>query len=416
LDSIRIDGGIPLEGSLHIQGSKNAALPMMAAAILHEGITVLHHCPKITDVKYMEEILKSLGAAVWWEGNTVYIDAASVSKHSISKEYAENMRSSIVVLGSLLGRCQEAAIPYPGGCVIGSRPIDFHLMALEKLGAVIEEKDDILYVNGKELTGATVVFSRSSVGATQNALLAAVKAKGRTILKGCAIEPEVIWLCRFLRQMGAQIQGIGSDTLSIKGVTVFQNTEFIVPPDRIVAGTYVCACAITRGEICIENALVGEMEALLDVYTKMGGQYEVKGGKLLLDGKRVKRPVSYLETEIHPGFPTDMQSPVMAVLAAIPGKSHIRETIFEDRFKVVSQLLCMGADIKISGKDAWIEGVPTLRGATVSAQELRGGAALVIAALGAHGETCIENRHFIERGYEHICEDISSLGGSIRKT
>lgn len=415
MDSIRIVGGKPLQGSIGIQGSKNAALPMMAATLLQEGICALKGCPKIADVKYMEEILRSLGALVWWEGDTLYIDSTSITGTEIPREYGEKMRSSVVVMGSLLGRMGKANIPYPGGCVIGTRPINLHLLALARLGAAIEEIDGILHVTAKELRGAEIVFKKASVGATQNALLAAVKAKGDTKLSGCAAEPEVVWLCRFLNEMGARIEGTGTDTLTVRGVESLHAIEFVIPADRIVAGTYVCACAATRGEIRLENPPLEEMDALLGAYTKMGGQYEVKGGKLFLCGKGVQFPISYLETQVYPGFPTDMQSPMMAVLASIPGKSHIRETVFEDRFKVAAQLTKMGARIVIDGRDAIVEGVPQLTGSQVFAQELRGGAALVIAGLGARGTTYINNRHFIERGYEHICDDLAALGGNIRR-
>lgn len=415
MDSIRIEGGKPLCGSIHIQGSKNAALPLMAAALLHDGLTVLHNCPRIADVRYMEEILKSLGVRVWWQENSLYMDAANIKNVLIPEEYGNKMRSSVILMGSLLGRMGKVSIPYPGGCVIGRRPINYHLMALQSLGANIEERDCMLHGSADYLCGTKIYFPGPSVGASQNAILACVLARGHTDLYGCAIEPEVVWLCRFLNEMGAKIEGIGTPDLAIEGVSSLHGIEFTVPADRIVAGTYLCACASTRGNIVIENPPVEEMRSILAVYEKMGGQYEVKGGKLHLYGEQIEKPIVYLETEIYPGFPTDMQSPLMAVLVTAAGRSHIRETVFEDRFKVVPQLCRMGARVIVDGRDALIEGIPSLNGSHVFAEELRGGAALVIAGLGAQGVTHIANRHFIERGYAHICEDLSVLGAQISK-
>lgn len=414
-DSIRIEGGKPLQGSVYIQGSKNAALPLMAAALLHEGVTILHNCPPISDVRCMEAILRHLGVVTYWEGNTLYLDAGNITSSRIEAELGSRMRSSIILLGALLGRKQEVTIPYPGGCVIGRRPIDFHIHALSELGIKVWEEEGMLRARGTPKGGGRIFFPRSSVGASQNAVLAAVLAPGVTILEGCAIEPEVVWLCRILTEMGADIRGIGTSRLEIQGVTSLRDVEFTVPADRIVAGTYLCACAATRGSIVIENPPLQEMQAILRVYKKIGGQYKVNGGTLSLCSQEEVRPLDYVETEIYPGFPTDMQSPLLAVLAGIPGRSHVRETVFEDRFKVVQELQKMGACIHVDQRDAYIEGREELTGCEVNAFELRGGAALVIAGLSAKGETLICNRHFIERGYANICEDIEKLGGRLEK-
>lgn len=414
-DGIYIEGGKPLTGSVYIQGSKNAALPMMAAALLHEGVTVLHNCPHISDVYCMELILQHLGVKSFWRGNSLYLDASKLTGCNISSELGCRMRSSIVVMGALLGRMHKAMLPFPGGCVIGSRPIDFHLEALKCLGVFIREECGVLICEGEPTGNTCILFPRSSVGASQNAILAAVKAKGTTRIEGCAQEPEVVWLCRLLCSMGANIQGIGTKVLSIEGVTQLYDTEIHVPADRIVAGTYLCACAATRGNIIIENPPVTEMEAILTVYKKIGGQCKVNGGKLSLCSQGPLRALDYVETAIYPGFPTDLQSPLLAVLAGVEGKSHIRESIFEDRFKAVSQLRRMGAQIRVAQQHAYIDGQPFLYGSNVCANELRGGAALVIAGLGARGTTFIGNRHFIERGYAHICEDMRRLGACLEK-
>lgn len=402
-----------MKGSLHIQGSKNAALPMMAAAVLHHGICVLHHCPKIADVLCMENILKSLGARTSWEGNTLSMDCSGVCQSRVDKVYADKMRSSIILLGAVVARIGEGCIAHPGGCVIGARPIDMHLQVLQMLGTVIQEREGMLNAVCHHLKGGEMTFPKQSVGATEQGIIAAVLAEGITQLHNCAREPEIYWLARFLNSMGARISGAGGDTVVIRGVANLHDTEFTVPADRIVAGTYICGAAITRGEILVENPPIEELGAFLDVYSKMGGQYELIGGKLYADGRRVNRAVPSLLTGVYPGFPTDLQSPVMAVLATVDGESSITETIFEDRYKAAGELSHMGAQIAVEGRRARIVGVPKLQGCQVRAQELRGGAALVLAGLAAEGETCIRGSGFIHRGYEHICSDMASLGGII---
>lgn len=415
MDNIHIVGGRPLYGSVSVQGSKNAALPMMAASLLHRGVSVLKGCPRISDVFYMEQILKELGAVTWWQGHDLYLDCTKADKLEVSGMYAGKMRSSIILLGAILARNGKACLGYPGGCVIGERPINFHLEVLRKLGAKVEEKNGYVCAECRKFYGTEIVFEKKSVGATQQGILAAVCAKGKTCLKNCAREPEVQWLCRYLRGMGARICGEGEECIQITGVETLEAGDIQVPPDRIVAGTYLCACAATRGRIVIENPPEGELDAFLDVYRKIGGQYKVKSGKLIADGSGVRFPVEFLETQVYPGFPTDLQSLFMTVLLTIPGVSHIREMIFENRFKVAAQLNRMGADITITGQDAWINGGRRLHGCRVFAQELRGGAALVLAGLTAEGETEVEGYSYIRRGYEHICRDLASLGGIIEK-
>lgn len=415
LDEIRIVGGRPLYGSVSIQGSKNAVLPMMAAALLAKGISVLKKCPRIADVFCMERILKELGAQTWWEEHDLYLDCTYADKTEISGIYAGKMRSSIILAGALLGRNRKCCIGYPGGCVIGARPIDMHLQALRSLGAKITETPGVLCAACEALTGSELIFDKRSVGATEQAVLAAVLAKGRTTLVNCAKEPEICWLCSFLRNMGADISGDGSGCIEICGVETLRGCEMKVPADRIVAGTYLCACAITRGKILIENPPEGELDALLEVYRKMGGQYKQNSGKLVADGSGVRFPVSFLETAEYPGFPTDLQSPLMAVLTTVHGISHIKESIFENRFRAVEELNRMGARISVKDRDAWIYGGAGLHGGTVSAQELRGGAALVLAALAAEGETVVQGYSFIRRGYEDICKDLVRMGGRIKK-
>ena len=414
MNQIRIEGFHRLNGEVRIQGSKNAALPMMAAAVLCKGEVILHHCPDITDVHLMKEIIKGLGGKAFYKNHTMYLDCTKIERTTIPKKEAEKMRSSIVLMGSLLGRKKEVCIPWPGGCVIGKRPIDLHLSALEKMGAEFTEEDRGLKGKTEGLKGARIVFPKISVGATQNVILASVLAKGTTILENCACEPEVQWLCRFLRKGGAKIKETKNRMIEIEGIKSLHAVEYEVPPDRIVAGTYLCASAITRSNICLVGAPKDEMKAILSLYQKMGGQYEWIGGKLSLCSQEVNVPVLCQKTEVYPGFPTDLQSPVLAVLSGIKGKSCLIETIFENRFRVAGELKKMGANIRIDGAKAEIYG-GILHGAEVEAQELRGGAALVLAGLAAKGVTTVKNIEYIERGYEDICRDLSQLGAVMER-
>ena len=410
MDKIRITGGKPLQGTISIQGSKNSALPMMAASLLHRGVSVLKGCPAIADVYCMEDILRSLGALTWWEKNTLYLDCSRADGTEVSGDSTGKMRSSVILLGALLARNKKGSMGYPGGCVIGKRPIDQHLYVLRCLGACVQEKENSLEAEAGCLKGAEIVFGKISVGATEQGILAAVLAEGNTVLRNCAREPEIVWLCRYLRSMGE-----GTHCIRITGVKELKAGNMQIPPDRIVAGTYLCAAAATRGKITISNPPEGELDAFLEVYGKMGGQYNRRSGKLIADGSGTAFPVPFLETDTYPGFPTDLQSPLMAVLTTIPGKSRIRENIFENRFRIAAELNKMGASVAVSGREASIQGGTCLRGCTVRARELRGGAALLVAALAAQGETVIEGCSFIYRGYEHICEDLASLGAQIEE-
>ena len=413
MDEIHVIGGKCLHGNITVQGSKNTVLPLMAGALLYRGINVLKACPRITDVFYMEEILRALGAETWWEDHDLYLDCSCADRTEISAVYTGRMRSSIILAGAVLARNRKCRIGYPGGCTIGKRPIDLHLMALRALGADIRE--NALGLDGEcvRFTGQDIVFPKSSVGATQQAILASVLAKGVTHLYNCAKEPEVFWLCRYLKTMGALIEGEKTGEIIIRGVEELKDGDYRVPPDRIVAGTYLCAAAAAKSEIILRNVPVEELQAFLEVYRKIGGQYQVNGGTLEVNGKNAVRPAALVETEIYPGFPTDLQAPLMAVLTGVQGQSVIRENIFDRRFGSAFQMKKMGADISVSGNQAIIRGGKTLTGTQVQAGDLRGGAALIIAALMAEGETCVKKAGFISRGYEHICEDLRTLGCEI---
>ena len=412
MDEIHVIGGNCLHGNITVQGSKNTVLPLMAGALLYRGINVLKACPRITDVFYMEEILRALGAETWWEDHDLYLDCTHADGSHVPEIYSGRMRSSIILLGPILARNQQAEIGYPGGCVIGKRPVDLHLYVLRRFGAEIKEEEKKITVSCKKLCGTEIVFSKRSVGATEQAILCATLSKGTTTLRNCAREPEIVWLCRFLNAMGAKIEGAGEDCICIEGTEKLCGTKMQIPADRIVTGTYLCAAAATRGHIVIENAPEGEMEAFLEVYRKMGGQYEWKSGKLIANGAGIQFSVPFLETEAYPGFPTDLQSPLLAVLTTVPGISRIRENIFENRFKICSELTKMGAHIEVRGSEVKICG-SRLKGCRLRAEELRGGAALVIAALAADGESVIEGVPFIRRGYEDICRDLRYLQAEI---
>ena len=412
MDEIHVIGGKCLHGNITVQGSKNTVLPLMSGALLYRGISVLKACPRITDVFYMEEILRALGAETWWEDHDLYLDCTHADGKSctgnIQRQDAQFNHSS----GSDPCQKQRAEIGYPGGCVIGKRPVDLHLYVLRCFGAEIKEEAKKIMVSCKKLCGTEIVFSKKSVGATEQAILCAALSKGTTTLRNCAREPEIVWLCRFLNAMGAKIEGAGEDCICIEGTEKLCGTKMQIPADRIVTGTYLCAAAATRGRIVIGNAPEGELDAFLQVYRKMGGQYEWNSGKLIADGSQVRFSLPFLETEVYPGFPTDLQSPLLAVLATVPGKSIIKENIFENRFKVCNELCKMGADIRVDGNTAVVCG-GRLHGNCVYAEELRGGAALLVAALAAEGSSVIRGCSFIRRGYEDIGGDLKKLGGLI---
>lgn len=410
-----IQGGNDLHGEVRIQGSKNAALPMMAAAFLSSGISCLRNCPKIADIFCMEKILRETGARTWWEQGDLYIDSSDIKGHAISTRCSGAMRSSLFLLGPLLIRTGAAVLGIPGGCCIGSRPFDLHVDLLRHMGAEIEITDSTIRAVGSRISGTEYTFYKPSVGATEQGVLTGVCAEGTTILHSCAKEPEIVWLCRFLTEMGADIQGAGTECIEIHGKNGLGCADMEVPPDRIVAGTYLCAGAAARGTIVLDRAPVEEMESLLKVYEKMGGQYKQSSGKLIANSALLENPVPFLSTELYPGFPTDLQSPLMAVLATVPGTHCICETIFEDRFQVVEELRKMGAEIEVHGREATIHGKANLKGCSLHAKELRGGAALVIAALAAEGISVVHGYSYIRRGYENICQDLSLLGGKIQE-
>lgn len=427
MDSIQIYGEVPLYGQLKVQGSKNAALPILAATVLVPGVSVLHNCPVIEDVRLMCKLLENVGCVVSWNKNTVSVDASSVRGGQLPAEYVEKMRSSVIFMGAMLGRTGEISLKYPGGCVIGKRPIDLHLRAMEALGVETMLSEDGIYAKVSRLEGSTITFPLSSVGATENAILAAINAEGVTVLKGAAKEPEIGALCEFLRQAGADISGDGNEILRINGQKKLHGCEYEIPADRIVAGTYLFAAMAAGGEVCLMGARREELTAPLTVLEKMNAElsFEEKGGGKCGAGKtgsdsliicRRKKPLlsaGSVVTECYPGYPTDLQSPLLAVMALAEGSSLMTETIFENRFRIVEELNSMGAGITVEGRTAFVPGYRGLHGAMVTAGELRGGAALVIAGLAAEGMTSVYGRKYIDRGYENIVRDLRTLGAKV---
>ena len=410
---IQIQGLRSLEGEIKVQGSKNAALPIMAAAVLHKGRTVIHNVPRIQDVFCMLGILQSIGCSCSLDGHRLTIDGSSLSKSEIPEEYIKSMRSSIILSGPLLGRTGSAVTSFPGGCSIGKRPIDLHLMAFRALGAGVKEKGDKLTVSAKKLGGADIYFPFPSVGATENALMAAVYAEGVTVIHGAAKEPEIKSLCSFLNNMGARIHGAGTSRLAVTGVKQLHDSEFTVAGDRIVAGTYLAAVMAAQGSVAMKGVLPEDLRSALRISEKMGA--EIREYENHLEVSMMGRPDALdVVTEPYPGFPTDLQSQLMAVMAVSRGTSRISETIFEGRFKTAEELKRLGADIIVKEKKAVIHGQHPLKGNSVTATDLRGGAALVVAGLASEGITEIHDCHHIERGYEDICRDLTSLGAAIR--
>ena len=414
---IQVSGGKPLVGETAIQGAKNAALPLMAAAVLHKGTTVLHNCPDIADVSCMRLLLEDLGCQTEFRNHTMYIDASVICKTEPDAELTAQMRGSVLLMGSLLGRMGEVILPFPGGCVIGKRPVNYHLDVMRALGAEVICQDNRMILRRKKLKGTQISMGFPSVGATENGILAATLADGVTELTSGAREPEIGELCRFLQEKGAQIHQ-EEEIVQITGVQCLRDSEYTLMPDRIVAGTYLLAAAATRGQICLHRVPLDHMKALLDLMRQAGvllsAKEEETGWALSIDCRKIMPQVLQVETAPYPGFPTDLQSQLMAAAAAVPGlECYIRENLFEDRFVIAKELKKLGAEIEICQNEAYIRGVRRLNAATLKPRELRGGAALVLAALAAEGVSEIESDEYIRRGYEHIDKDLRELGGEI---
>ncbi len=412
MSTIHIIGGKKLEGSIYVHGSKNAALPILAATLLTEGSCVLENCPRIADVSEMIEILKDLGCSVLMEGRTVFIKPPKKLNTHIDKKHIVSMRSSIILLGVLLRENGFVSIEYPGGCVIGNRPIDMHIMGLEKMGTVFDEKCKALKGRVSKLKGANIKLAFPSVGATENLILAAVKAEGFTQIYGAAKEPEIIHLCNFLNGCGAKITGAGTEQIHIEGVRSLRACKYTIPADRIVAGTYLMSALATKGNITIKNAPTSEMKEVIAVLRKMGANIECEPIGIKVYPSKELQGV-FVETKVYPGFPTDLQSPMLVLLSQAKGMGWIKENIYENRFRIVGELKKMGANLQLLGDTVKTYGISNLHGETIRAQELRGNAALIMAGLVASGETKVMDCQYVKRGYEDICRDLQSLGAMI---
>jgi len=411
MEKFVVTGEVQLDGRVRVNGAKNATLPIMAATLLCSGVSVIHGVPNLRDIRMMQDIMTLLGAKIHREDSSLVIDTSNVSKVEIPEHLMREMRASVFLMGPLLGRFRKVRLYYPGGCAIGPRPINLHIKALERIGAAVRDNCGFIEAEAAELAGGEIHFDFPSVGATENAMMAASVAGGTTIIRNAAREPEVIDLQKMLNGMGADIAGAGTDTIRIHGVKRLTPVEHHVIPDRIEAGTFMLAGAITGGDIVVENIIPEQLSAVTDKLQEIGvritsgiNYIRVKAGDL--------RGVD-IKTLPYPGFATDLQAPMLAMLTVAKGTSIITETIFENRFKHVDELTRMGAKIKVEGRTAIIRGVPKLTGAIVAALDLRAGAALVLAALAAEGISEIENVLHIDRGYEGLERKLQSLGANI---
>ncbi|MGI8908669.1 MAG: UDP-N-acetylglucosamine 1-carboxyvinyltransferase [Candidatus Sumerlaeaceae bacterium] len=419
MQRIVIEGGVPLRGSISISGSKNATLPLMAAALLGDSPTTLSNVPDLRDVQTMAEVLRSVGAKVEFQDHLMTIDPRGFDNHEATYDIVRKMRASIYVMGPMLARLKRAKVSLPGGCAIGQRPVDLHLKGFEALGAEIGLEYGYVLAQTDGLRGSEFNLSGSSgssVGATCNVLMAASLAEGTTVIHGAAREPDVLELCGFLNSMGAQVENAGSRTVTVHGVKSLNGVKHSVVADRIEAGTFMTAVAITDGDAVIENAPMRDMESTVDKLREIGVHLDADGDRVRVYGKHSEFLPTNIQTWTYPGFPTDMQAQFMALLATVAGTSTIRETIYVDRFMHAAELNRMGANVKVVSGMATIDGVEQLGGAPVMASDLRASAALVVAGLAAKGTTLVNRVYHIDRGYEFIEKKLRGLGAKIERT
>ncbi len=407
-------GGNTLNGKLKIGGAKNSILPILAASILTNKTVEIRDCPDIVDVRNMLKILELLGCGVEWNEDRLLIDTGTAERWDMPEDLAKVLRSSIFMLGPIVGRFKKALFYFPGGCEIGLRPIDMHLKGLRELNVHISEEYGKIICEGSLLKGAEIVLDYPSVGATENILMAAVFAEGRTVIRNAAREPEVVDLQNFINLMGGRVWGAGSSTITIEGVKSLGSVTYKAIPDRIVAGTYLVAAAITGGNVYLENVYPEHMYAILSKLKEAGCILDVGQSSIHIIGPKTPKEMQMIETLPYPGFPTDMQAQMFALATVCEGTSIIIENVFENRFKHAAELAKMGANITIKDRTAIVRGVNRLTGADINAKDLRAGAALVLAALRAEGISRISGLNYIQRGYEDLVGDLCSLGADLK--
>ncbi len=414
MDKLIIEGGRPLVGRVRVAGSKNATLPLMCATLLASGRSHLRNVPNLRDVRTMSSLLGTLGAKVDSRGDEVWVDTSGAEGDEAPYDLVKTMRASVLCLGPLVARRGRARVSLPGGCAIGERPIDQHLKGLEAMGAKIELEGGYVVAKAKRLKGAEVAMDLVTVTGTENLIMAACLAKGQTILRNCAREPEVMDLVQALKAAGAKIEGAGTSTITIQGADDLGPLDHQVMPDRIEAGTYMVAAGITRGELTIAEAPLEHLTAVVGKLKEAGLRFQQTPKGLVVSARRAPRPVNVI-TGPYPGFPTDMQAQLMALLTLSPGSSVMQETIFENRLMHTSELRRLGANIEVTGSTAVVKGVRRLTGAPVMATDLRASACLVLAALAAEGQTHISRVYHLDRGYERIDQKLTAAGASITR-
>ena len=415
MNYLKVTGGLPLHGELEIQGAKNSVLPILAATLLNRGQSVIHHCPRLQDVEASIRILRRLGCRADWEGDTLIVHTEQFSCGEIPDTMMREMRSSVIFLGALLGRCACAVLSYPGGCELGPRPIDLHLAALRGMGAEIAEQGGYLHCNAPHLRGCEVTLGIPSVGATENVILAACGAEGTTVICNAAREPEIADLQAFLRGMGADVSGAGSSTVVIRGKQPLHDCEHTVISDRIAASTYLAAAAAAGGDILLRNVDYRHLSTVTAALKEAGCTVRSHTDWIQLQSGGSLRAIRPVRTAPYPGFPTDAQAILMAALLRSRGTTVFIENIFENRYRHVDEMARMGAHIRVEGRVAVVSGVKALHGACVQATDLRGGAALAVAALSAEGESRIARLQHIDRGYADLAGDLASLGARIAR-
>ncbi|MCR4440682.1 MAG: UDP-N-acetylglucosamine 1-carboxyvinyltransferase [Peptococcaceae bacterium] len=415
MEKIIVQGGTPLKGTVTISGSKNAVLPIIVASLLSDGSCRIQDVPRLADVEIICDVLEELGACIRKTAAPVLdISCSNLNRFEAPYEYVSKMRASVLVMGPLLARLGRAKVSMPGGCAIGTRPIDLHLKGFEAMGVRITLEHGYVLAEAPRLAGARIYLDYPSVGATENIMMAGVLADGITVIENAAEEPEIVDLANFINSMGGRIKGAGTKIIKIEGVKELGSTTHTVIPDRIEAGSYMVAAAMTRGELLLENVIIDHLKPVIAKLLEVGSEIREEGTGLRIRHVDQLKAVD-VKTMPYPGFPTDMQAQFMALMSIAHGTSILTETVFENRFMHAEELRRMGADIKTEGRSAVVEGVPRLTGAPVKASDLRAGAALIIAGLAAEGETEISNVFHIDRGYDNIVEKLRAAGARIRR-